>query len=167
MNRYQDTMTQNNKRKLQELFHALCNEHRAMTVAVVDQEGAPWSAPVYYLYQDQCFYFFSSPKSRHVELLQLEASMKASVSIYNEPEAYEAIRGLQMSGSVEEVKAFHKRSALLLAFGRRFSFFEKFLQQPSLLQEVEKNKVYKFRPDVIYIVHNEEKFGKRILYKPL
>ncbi|KAB2951702.1 hypothetical protein F9B85_11780 [Heliorestis acidaminivorans] len=153
-------------KEAEEIFEAICAEHRAMTIAVVDAAGLPWSAPVYYLYQyrdnEKAFYFLSSPRSRHLEALQKEASLQASVAIYNEPEAYEEIRGLQMSGIIEEISSLQERAKLLLAFGKRFSFFDKFLAQPVLIKELEKNKLYRFIPQSIFIVHNEVSFGQRI-----
>ena len=44
----------------------LIGDQSTLTLATADASG-PWSAPVYFVFIDGRFYFFSSPESRHIQ----------------------------------------------------------------------------------------------------
>jgi uncharacterized protein YhbP (UPF0306 family) len=73
----------------------LISHVRVMTLATA-KESRPWSAPVYYLFKDKKFYFFSSPDSRHIRDGNNQA---CSASIFRTHASVEKLEGLQMSGT--------------------------------------------------------------------
>ncbi|MBM7865158.1 hypothetical protein GTO89_00075 [Heliobacterium gestii] len=153
--------------ELRRLAESIAAEHRAMALAVVSEEPAPgpWLAPVYYIHRDFQFYFFSSPSSRHAAATA-ETPVAAAAAIYNEPDDYGAIRGLQMAGTLAVVTDWKERSWATAAFGARFSFFGRFLREPRLMLELRKNELYRFAAQEVYITDNRSGFGRRYRYIP-
>jgi uncharacterized protein len=143
---------------------ALIRAQRTMVLAT-GSDAEPWAAPVYYVYSAPGFYFFSSPKARHIE--QALAGGTAAAAIFHDSDQWEQIQGIQMSGSVTLVR---KRSEQLKA-GARFMikfpfakpFFKKGAQQSSAQPQLgDKVKFYAFIPKSAYYVNNQLGFGKRL-----
>ncbi|MTV49302.1 hypothetical protein GJ688_09960 [Heliobacillus mobilis] len=153
-----------------QLAEAIIDQHNAMTLAIVDGEGFPWLAPVYYVHKDFHFYFFSDPASRHASVLSLteeDQSVPASAAIYNDPDDYRHIRGLQMKGCLKRVTGRGDRARVMTAFGLRFSFFARFLQEPRLLKSLQKNELYQFSAQELWITDNSRLgFGRRASFQP-
>ncbi len=99
-----------------EPFWNLVDSVRTMTLATAGETG-PWSAPVYYLYRDKQFYFFSSPSSRHIQ----EGEGRAcAASIFRVHDRVDRLEGLQMSGSIQVQKPGVRAAAAAGAYARRF-----------------------------------------------
>ncbi|MBC9784867.1 pyridoxamine 5'-phosphate oxidase family protein [Heliobacterium chlorum] len=152
------------------LAESIISQHNAMTLGIVDGDGFPWLAPVYYVHKDFHFYFFSDPASRHASVLALTEgypSVSASAAIYNEPDEYGHIQGLQMKGHLERVTGRGDRARVMTAFGLRFSFFARFLQEPRLLKSLQKNEIYQFTAREVWITDNSRLgYGHRICFHP-
>lgn len=149
------------------LMEAIIDEHKAIAIGIYDWERQrPWIAPVYYVYRKYQFYFFSDPGSAHVAGLSSRDVIDATASIFNEPEDYQHIRGLQMSGKIQVVTDQVERGWALAAFEKRFSFFEKILRDFEWVKRINKTRIYKFSAEEIFIVDNRLGFGKRLSFKP-
>ncbi|MZP28422.1 hypothetical protein GTO91_01625 [Heliobacterium undosum] len=153
--------------ELRRLAEAIAAEHSAMALAVSEGERAnsPWLAPVYYVCRDFQFYFFSNPMSRHGAVAG-ETPVEAAAAVFNEPDDYGDIRGLQMAGTLAMVSDWKERSWATAAFGARFSFFSRFLREPRLMLELRKNELYRFAAREVWITDNRAGFGRRYLYRP-
>lgn len=138
-----------------------------ITLATSEKEF-PWSAPVYYIYYDNNFYFFSNPASQHIR----EALMtnRAAASIHFQSIGWSEIKGVQMSGTVsasglgsQSVSAFHH-------YMKKFDFIDEIkktiaIKDIASIESAFKVKFYKFIPETIDYQDNTIKFGfkERIL----
>ncbi|MBF0230961.1 MAG: hypothetical protein HQK63_15440 [Desulfamplus sp.] len=84
-----------------ELEHLL-DSLKVMTIATPWENGV-WSAPLYYLYKNRAFWFFSSPTSRHIIGSKTYPDMMVAASIFWDDLKFSNIKGLQMRGKIEEV----------------------------------------------------------------
>jgi uncharacterized protein len=142
---------------------ALIFNQRTMVLAT-SAAGAPWAAPVYYVYSASGFYFLSSPRARHIE--HIMANKAASAAIFADSERWEEIRGLQMSGTIDVV---HKKPEQLKALARfvlKFPFARPFLETgPSRSEEQprvgDRVQLFVFVPQVVYYLDNRLGFGER------
>ncbi len=148
---------------LRKMAEKLIREQNAMTLATA-REGVPWAAPVYYVFHDACFYFFSSPASRHIR--ESSASGCASAAIHPEAGTWQDIRGIQMDGSIDAVVRNLEAVAVIGKYLKKFSFTKQFFSQEqsfTLKAFSERFKVglYRFRPGTIYYLNNSIAFGFR------
>ncbi|MBF0259610.1 MAG: hypothetical protein HQK62_12365 [Desulfamplus sp.] len=77
---------------------------KVMTIAVPWENGV-WSAPVYYLYKNRAFSFFSSADSRHIKGAKLSPDMEVAASIFMDDVKVNNIRGIQMRGKIYDIVA--------------------------------------------------------------
>ena len=89
----------------------LIQKNQTLTLATAIDNKA-WAAPVFYVNIDENFYFFSSPKARHIN--EALASGQASCTIYEEGTSWQNLLGLQMSGNVLNVHAGFEASKAFL-----------------------------------------------------
>jgi hypothetical protein len=142
---------------------ALIKNESTLTLATTGAAG-PWSAPVYYVYFDDRFYFFSSPQSRHIQ--QALESGVAAASLFHQADSWQAIRGIQMSGRVQRIRSAALSLKAVAAYLKRFPFAAVFFPgNPN--PDVEafflrfNARLYAFRPSVAYYIDNRVGFGTR------
>ena len=151
------------KKALKESAKDLIEAQNTMTVATAQAQVA-WAAPVYYVFSNSCFYFFSEPGSRHV--MESLASGQASSAIYASGASWQEIRGIQMSGTIESVSVGFEAMEAVRAYLKKFSFTREFF---SSREDLDINafakrfrvKLYRFKPDLIYYMDNSIRFGFR------
>jgi len=134
-----------------------------LTLATADESG-PWSAPVYYIYLDSRYYFFSSPQSRHI--LQTMESGEAAASLFNQADSWQAIRGIQMKGTVYRVHSIGLSIKAIALYLKRFPFTREFFADdpnPDLDAFFSrfKARLYAFKPSEVYYIDNRLGFGTR------
>ena len=134
-----------------------------LTLATADESG-PWSAPVYYIYLDSRYYFFSSPQSRHI--LQTMESGEAAASLFNQADSWQAIRGIQMKGTVDRVHSIRLSIKAIALYLKRFPFTREFFADdpnPDLDAFFSrfKARLYAFTPTEVYYIDNRLGFGTR------
>jgi uncharacterized protein YhbP (UPF0306 family) len=149
--------------EVQRLAMGLIDSESTMTLATTGGAGA-WAAPVYYVFYNQGFYFFSNPKSRHI--LDALSSSKSAAAIHVSSDKWQDIRGIQMSGKIENVPIGREAANALRKYLGKFPFCSEFfsLGQPLKLEDfIGKFKVelYKFHPDSTYYSDNGISFGFR------
>lgn len=132
-------------------------EDRKTMVLATAGAGA-WAAPVYYIFHADCFYFFSSPRSRHI--LEALATGQCAAAIFKDASDWRAIEGLQMEGRVEEVAASPE---LFEAYVARFPTARE-LGGDSAGEFAEKlrAKIYRFVPSRRFYLNNGLGFGRRV-----
>jgi len=142
---------------------ALIQDESTLTLATAGESG-PWSAPVYFVCVNGSFYFFSSPQSRHIR--QASDSGKAAASLFQPADSWQAIRGIQMSGTVERVDTMALSIKVIAVYLKRFSFTREFFPDnptPDLAAFFSrfKARLYAFRPTAVYYIDNRFGFGTR------
>jgi len=138
---------------------------RVMTLAIV-ADGAPWSAPVYFVHRNAGFYFFSNEKSRHIRFARDKATVAAA--IFNDADQGDEIFGFQMSGTLARAGTL-ETPGVTNAYLSKFHFLKKafgsqVLENPRFFLEKFKSRLYCFSPDIIYISDNSRPSGKRLAF---
>jgi uncharacterized protein YhbP (UPF0306 family) len=143
----------------------LIQDQSTLTLATADASG-PWSAPVYFVFFDDRFYFFSSPQSRHIQ--QAELSGQAAASLFADMDSWQAIRGLQMEGAIERVRSISISLSVIAVYLARFPFTCDFFPgnpTPDLeaFFTCFKARLYEFSPKQVFYIDNRNGLGKRRL----
>ena len=139
----------------------LLQTRRTLVLATADPR--PWSAPVYYVYIERRFYFFSSPRSRHITAAL--ASGSCAASIYRDSESWRDIEGLQMEGVVQEVQLGAEAFAAFPAYVKKFptvkEFFVGAVFDFAQFRERFRTQLYVFVPQQAYYLNNRTGLAKR------
>lgn len=138
-------------------FRNLVDTVWTMTLATAGKTG-PWSAPVYFLYRDKRFYFFSSPSSRHI---QDGENRPCAASIFRVHEQVERLEGLQMSGNIQAQRPGVRTAAAAGAYARRFGIPVTGSDFLTFFQQAFHARMYAFFPDLVYHMDNRKGFGNR------
>lgn len=141
----------------------LIRSQKTLVLATADPE--PWSAPVYYLYQSQRFYFFSSAASRHI--MAAVASGRCAGSIFRDADAWRQIEGLQMVGRLERIPAGVEALTVFRAYLKRFPtvkdfFLDSVFDFNQFLNRF-RTHLYAFAPEQMLYLNNQGGFGKRVV----
>jgi uncharacterized protein YhbP (UPF0306 family) len=152
-----------NKEKTRTLALELIHKESTMALATA-RENTAWAAPVYYVYFQSAFFFFSSPDSKHI--LETMHSKQAAATIYPSASTWRGIRGIQMSGSITALSPGLEAIRSIKAYLKKFPFTKEFFSsgQSIDLEGFGKRfrvKLYKFDPHLIYYLDNEIEFGFR------
>ena len=152
-------MDEHIKAKCGHLIHTT----RVMTLAVA-KEGIPWSSPVYFVFQDAGFYFFSNEKSKHI--LHALDGQKVAASIFHDSDHMDRIFGFQMAGRVDEVSKQIQYLKVVKQYVTKFGFLKKafgrqILENSSFFLEKFKSKLYCFTPERICLSDNAKSSEKR------
>jgi uncharacterized protein YhbP (UPF0306 family) len=146
---------------------ALIAECRTMVLATC-AEQTPWAAPVYYVYRAPGFYFFSSPRARHIQ--QGLSDRLTAAAVFADSLQWEEIQGIQMTGALQEVARLSEQASAVGRFLWKFPFARPFLQggaqetggPPKLGDKV---RLYRFVPHEVHFTNNRLGFGQRIPIK--
>lgn len=141
----------------------LIQDESTLTLATAGESG-PWSAPVYYVCLRGSFYFFSSPQSRHIR--QAMDSGRAAASLFQSADSWQAIRGIQMTGTLERVQSMALSIKVIAMYLNRFTFVsELFPDNPAPDQAAFfsrfRARLYAFAPTAVYYIDNRFGFGAR------
>lgn len=142
---------------------ALIQSEATLTLATAGQSG-PWSAPVYYVHIDGWFYFFSSPESRHIR--QAMASGEAAASLFHQADSWQAIRGIQMAGTVQRIRSVSRSVNVVATYLKRFPFTREFFPDtaaPGLDAFFSRfrARLFAFIPTDMFYIDNRFGFGTR------
>lgn len=152
-----------NGSELRRLALELIGSVSTMTLATHGPNTA-WAAPVYYVYQNGGFFFFSKPDSRHIQ--EALAAGFAAAAIHAHADSWQFIRGLQMSGVIHKRQIGLTAINAVQAYLKKFPFTREFFkddQQMDLNGFIARFKVglYQFTPTLVYYQDNQIKFGFR------
>ncbi len=124
----------------------------AMTLATVGADGAPHTAAVYFVADEETrLYFFSAVDSQHGQ--HLRQNPKAAVSFYPAVYHWRDIQGVQMHGTVKMVpkgKAWDDAWNL---------YVSKFPFAAGLPEQMAQNTLYVFEPTWVKLSDNAQGFG--------
>ena len=151
------------EKELEEKSICLIHETRVMTLAVSDA-GVPWSSPVYFVFHDKGFYFFSNENSRHIEYAK--SGKRLAASIFHDADQMDEIFGFQMSGRLEKVSKISLSLLMVKKYVAKFSFLKKIfgsqiIENKDFFLEKFKSHLYCFEPDTVFISDNSRVTGKR------
>lgn len=141
----------------------LIDETRVMTLAVSDND-IPWSTPVYFVFHDNHFYFFSNENSRHIQYAKDKKTVSAS--IFQDSDQMDQIFGFQMSGKLEKVSKTPLYLMIVKKYVAKFSFLKQLfgpqiIENKGFFLEKFKSHLYCFYPDVIFLSDNSKATQKR------
>ena len=131
----------------------LIDKQYTMTLSTALHD-TPWAAPVYYVNLDLRFYFFSDPRSRHIQ--ESQAANQAAAAIFHQSNTWREIRGVQMSGRITSLWPGLESLRALRAYLKKFPFTEEFFDSRDQL-DLEgfakrfKVRFYCFRPVCSYL----------------
>jgi len=144
-----------------DLANGLIEARRTLVLATADP--GPWSAPVYYVYRKGRFYFFSSPRSRHV--VAAMASGRCAGSIFRDGDDWREIEGLQMEGRLERVRAGTEAARALGDYVKKFPTVRDFFAEETFdfgrFTEHFRTRLYAFVPERVFYLNNRAGIGKR------
>ena len=125
----------------------------ALSLATVSAAGEPHAATVYFVCDPRtlALYFLSSPGSQHS--LDLAAQPAAAVTIDPLAARWQEIRGLQLRGTVQELRQPGQQAAALARYLFKFPYVK------DLQLEVLKNRWYAFAPVWLRWTDNRVRFG--------
>lgn len=148
---------------LQALARELIDSQSTMALATARKEEA-WAAPVYYVFYEGGFYFFSAPDSRHV--LESLESGQAAATIYPFVSSWKDIRGIQMTGRIRKEGPGLKALQAVRAYIVKYPFTREFFN-PGQAIDLEsfgdrfRVRFYRFQPELVYYMDNKIRFGFR------
>ncbi|MGB9616415.1 MAG: pyridoxamine 5'-phosphate oxidase family protein [Desulfomonilaceae bacterium] len=124
----------------------------------------PWTAPVYYARSGYDLLFFSSPTSRHSQILA--QNPQASAAIYGDYTDWKWIKGIQMEGVVNQVSSPVAFTQALATYVKRHPFVKEMMKDPrtlssALLGKSSRVSLYIFHPRTIRYLDNSVGFGSR------
>lgn len=139
----------------------LLESQRTMVLAV-NEDNQPWVAPVYFVFQSPGLFFFSSPRSKHIQAVV--DSRRAAAAIYADCDHWQDIKGLQMVGNVREVDNRIKTVKITASYLVKFPMAFQLLaagkdRTPNLKSRV---RLYGFWPIEIHCTDNTLGFGRRV-----
>ena len=142
---------------------AVADSEKIMIIATCSDKGS-WSTPVYYVFKEKLFYFFSNTESRHIidAGIQIEKSgnnMIVGVSIFSDSPCFDDIKGLQMNGKIERIS---KQREAVIAARDYIKKFKINIGKKDGLQFIIQHfhaSLYKFIPEIVYYMDNHIKFG--------
>ncbi len=139
---------------------------KVMSIAVGSAKDT-WSAPVYYLFSEGQFYFFSNPKARHIQMAKNHIS---AASIFRDDIDFKNLEGIQMSGTIQK----SPKNIRSLAVAKRYcSRFKIIAPPPGISDKSNRSDIldffvskfhatlYSFEPECVYYMNNRKGFGSR------
>ncbi len=135
---------------------ALISETKVMTIST--GKTGPWAAPVYYLYTNSCFYFFSNPNARHIKE---GVGQACALAVFKDTCDTSQLQGIQVSGGIEQCPSDAATAKTALAYARLYGI----KPTPEKILEFFKTRfharMYRFIPDEIYYMDNRRGLGTR------
>ncbi len=139
---------------------------RVMTIATYSSGKGPWSAPVYYIFRNNFFYFFSKSKSRHISdtIMQVENSKACSMvsaSIFSDSTCFHNIKGLQMAGEIVLIPKKKQAVAAAADYIKKFGINTGRQNGLKFIVQHFHATFYRFVPETVFFMNNYAEFGFR------
>ncbi|MBC8440881.1 MAG: pyridoxamine 5'-phosphate oxidase family protein [Deltaproteobacteria bacterium] len=151
------------EKEIKDKARHLIHDTRVMTIAVSDKD-IPWSTPVYFVFHDNRFYFFSNEKSRHINWAKNRKIVAAS--IFQDADEMELIFGFQMSGKLEKISKKALSLTIIKKYVTKFSFLKQIfgpqiIENKDFFLEKFKSHLYCFYPNIVFLSDNSKTTDKR------
>ena len=138
-------------------WRRLIDTSKVMSIAV-NGNGTAWSAPVYYLFDDKGFYFFSNPESRHIKLSK---NGPAAASIFRDDADINNLAGIQMSGTILKARLNARSVLVAKRYCRHFKISENAMDILSFFASKFHASLYCFEPETVCFMDNAKGLGSR------
>ncbi|MCP3940980.1 MAG: hypothetical protein GY710_05800 [Desulfobacteraceae bacterium] len=138
-------------------WRRLIDTSKVMTIAV-SNHGSAWSAPVYYLFVENRFYFFSNPKAQHIQMAKEGVS---AGSIFQDDADMKNLVGIQMSGIILKSPLNAKSILVAKKYCSRFKIIANAMDILGYFVLKFSASLYYFEPDIVYYMDNRDGFGSR------
>jgi uncharacterized protein YhbP (UPF0306 family) len=138
-------------------WRSLIDTSKVMSIAVGSTESA-WSAPVYYLFDNKGFYFFSNPTARHIKLSK---NGLAGASIYRDDANIKNLEGIQMSGTILKTPLNARSVLVAKKYCTHFKISGNTVDILEFFASKFHASLYCFKPETIYYMNNSKGFGSR------
>ncbi len=139
----------------------LIRSQRTLVLATANPQ--PWVAPVYYLYQNRQFYFFSKAASRHVS--EALAANQCAAAVFRESSDWREIEGLQMEGQLQRIDLGREAATVLRGYVAKFPTVKEFFVDAVLdvrhFAARLRTELCAFLPERVYYMHNQVALGQR------
>lgn len=133
---------------------AFLREQNTLSLSTVDEAGAPWVTPLFYIADaDLKLYWLSSEKSLHSRNIAHHANVSGAV--YRHADSWRQIRGVQVRGHAAVILDQEQRAGLVKLYCARFelgALFRAAISQTTL---------YCFAPQFVRYIDNSKRFGYR------
>ncbi len=148
--------------EIKEKVRDLIMQKRVMTLAV-SQNNIPWSAPVYFVWRKNAFFFFSNEFSRHIQ----NSNKKTTAgSIFHDSDQMNDIYGLQMTGTIKRCASPVEYISVVKSYVRKFEFLKKAFGSDILSKNFFQKKfnsfLYGLYPESIFLSDNSKGSDKQI-----
>ncbi|MBU3954314.1 MAG: pyridoxamine 5'-phosphate oxidase family protein [Proteobacteria bacterium] len=138
-------------------WQCLIDTSKVMSIAVADK-GQVWSAPVYYLFTDKLFYFFSNPKARHIQLAE---NTMAAASIFQDHADFNKLAGIQMAGTIVKSPLNAGSMAVAKHYCSHFKIMDNTRDVLGFFASKFNAALFCFQADAVYYMDNSKGFGSR------
>ncbi len=150
------------KEELRRRIVTLLREQSILTLAVADDCGVPWAAPLFYAADGFDIFFVSDPGSRHGRAIARSPAVAAAVHA-PDPD-WRQIRGLQIEGEASKIADGDLADRALRRYVERFPFTDIFFRRaevlgPEIAERVSAARFHLLRPARIVLVDNSVAFG--------
>jgi len=137
--------------------------HNTLTLATVNDDGAPYACDLFYAQLDNAFYFLSAPQSRHAQ--NLTRDPRVSATIHCDARGWQEIRGAQMLGAAARVTNRAERARAFAAYLAKYAFVGGLLPRVEMLGRAHKIfgvvELYKIAPRWLRWIDNAQEFGHK------
>jgi uncharacterized protein YhbP (UPF0306 family) len=144
---------------LRAVIEAFLAAHHTVSLATVDDQGAPHAANVLYAPEGLALYWMSDTESRHSR--HIEARQQVTATVAPDYADFRVIRGLQIFGTARRLAGAES----LATAGRmvsRYSFHAELSNGPAALRAAfEKAGFYCLEPARITMIDNTKGFGHK------
>jgi uncharacterized protein YhbP (UPF0306 family) len=129
--------------------------HQVMTLAVHSADSV-WAAAVFYVNLDFSLFFLSAGHTRHAQYLA--TNPWAAATIQEDYDDWQAIKGIQLEGTVHLLSGAAQRKAIDL-YGKKYPFVGK--ARGAMATALAKVNWYQITPVRFYYIDNSRGFGHR------
>jgi hypothetical protein len=133
--------------------------HHTVSLATVDEQGAPHAANVLYAPDGLALYWMSDTETRHSRHIEVRPRVTATVAPdYSD---FRLIRGLQIFGTARRL-AGAESVATARRMVSRYGFLAELASGPAALRAAfEKAGFYRLEPRIITLIDNTRGFGTK------
>ncbi len=133
-------------------------------ITLSTSKNGPWSSPVYYVFYDKAFWFFSSGKSKHSP--EKGKRLPSGAAVFEASDSWQRIRGIQMSGYIEESCSKLAGAKAFSAYLKKFPLLKDFFKDKKTfdlgdIMILFRVSFYRFVPEYAEYSDNAAGFGKK------
>jgi uncharacterized protein YhbP (UPF0306 family) len=141
-------------------IEAFLASHHTVSLATVDDVGAPHAANVLYVPDGMALYWMSDPQSRHS--LHIDARQRVTATVAPDYADFGKIRGLQIFGSARRIAGEQELALARQRMVSRYAFLAELAGGPPALRAAfEKAGFYCLEPARVTLIDNTQGFGHK------